>query len=170
MKTLVLFIISQIILFAQIDIDSFKSSFLQTVKSNNKIVKYKGELYFKKPAKILWKYKEPIIKSIYIINDQVVIIEPEIEQVTISHFSETKNIIDILKNAKKVKENLYIAIYKDQNFKIFLDNNQNLKKIIFKDELDNNIEIVFLNPKKNIDIEDKIFEYKINPEYDVIFQ
>ena len=170
MRKIVFFIFFYTAMFGGINIDSFKSSFIQTVKNNESVIKYYGTLYFKKPLKVLWKYEKPVKKEIYILNDQVTIIEPEIEQVTISHFSNSKNIIDILKNAKKVDENLYIAIYNDQNFKIFLDKRKRLKKIVYKDKLDNLVTIEFIDPKMNIEIDDKIFKYKIDPQFDVIFE
>lgn len=167
-KAFILFL--PLILLAKIDISSFESNFTQIVKEDSKKIKYFGKLYFKKPMKVLWKYEKPIKKDIYIVNDQVIIIEPEIEQVTISHFSETKNIIDILNNAKKIGDKKYKATYNEQDFYIFLDEKNRLKKIEFKDKLDNEVEILFESPKQNTEIDDEVFRYKIDPEFDIIFQ
>ena len=157
--------------FAKIEISSFESDFKQTVKDETgKTIKYFGKLYFKKPLKVLWKYKKPIKKEIYIVDDRVVIIEPELEQITITHFGETKNIIDILNKAKYVDKNRYEAIYHKQKFYIFLDDKKKLKKIRFKDKLENEVEIIFLKPKQNIDLDDSIFKYKTDPSFDIVVQ
>jgi len=170
MKKIIVFLIFINMLLASIEINSFEADFIQIVKESKKTIKYYGKLYFKKPMKILWKYIKPVKKEIYIVDDQVVVIEPEIEQATISHFTKTKNIIEILKKAKKIDKNTLLAKYQNQNFYIYLDNKGKLKKIVFKDKLENEIIIVFKNQKQNIKIEDKIFEYKIDPEFDIIFQ
>ncbi|WP_187648396.1 LolA-like outer membrane lipoprotein chaperone [Nitrosophilus labii] len=157
-------------LFAQIEINSFKSEFIQTIKdSSKKNISYYGKIYFRKPLKILWRYEKPIKKDIYIIGEKVVIVEPELEQVTISKYSDVNNIINILKGAQKITKNLYKAKYNDQKFLIYLDNEGNLKKIKFKDRFEKDVEILFLNPKQNIDIEDNIFEIVIDPSFDIIY-
>ena len=56
------------------DLDSFKASFVQVITSNsqNKI-EYKGEVFIKKSGKILWKYKTPVVKNVYINNDFAIV-------------------------------------------------------------------------------------------------
>ena len=39
----------------------------------------------------------------------------------------------------------------------------------YKDRFEKNVEIVFINPKQNIKIDDKIFQIKINPSFDIIY-
>ncbi|WP_200762261.1 LolA-like outer membrane lipoprotein chaperone [Nitrosophilus alvini] len=171
MKYFLFIILFANFLFASLNIFTFKSDFSQKVKDESgKIIEYKGKLYFKKPMKVLWIYKQPLKKEIYILRNEVVIIEPELEQVTISRLREAINIIEILQNAKKIDKNRYQASYNEQKFEIFTDESGNLKKIEFEDKLGNSVEIVFLNPKKNIDIDEKIFEYRIDPTFDVIYQ
>lgn len=97
MKALIIFSLFFLKLFA-IEIDSFESSFIQTITNDsNKKIEYFGKLYFKKPIKILWRYEKPIKKDIFITENRVTIIEPELEQITISENFEVKNIINILK-------------------------------------------------------------------------
>ncbi|HIE35206.1 MAG TPA: hypothetical protein EYP79_03290, partial [Campylobacterales bacterium] len=66
MKALIIFSLFFLKLFA-IEIDSFESSFIQTITNDsNKKIEYFGKLYFKKPIKILWRYEKPIKKDIFI--------------------------------------------------------------------------------------------------------
>ena len=169
MKILSIIFLIAASLFAKIDINSFESSFIQIVKDDsNKEAKYYGKLYFKKPFKIFWKYEKPIKKYIYIQNQKIVTIEPELEQVTISKRIKIKNIIKILNNAKKVSKNLYEADFEGKKYYIYFDENHKLKKISFKDRFDKNVEILFVNPKQNIDISDAVFQIKIDPSFDII--
>ncbi len=171
MRKITLLVLFFTTVFAKIEISSFESNFKQIIKEEaGKTIEYFGRLYFKKPLKVLWRYEKPIKKDIYIVGNKVVVIEPELEQITISHLEKTKNIIDILKKAKKIGDKKYKAIYYNQTYYIFFDKNNHLKKITFKDKVDNKVEIIFYNTKQNIKIEDKIFKYRIDPDFDVIFQ
>lgn len=169
MKALIIFSLFFLKLFA-IEIDSFESSFIQTITNDsNKKIEYFGKLYFKKPIKILWRYEKPIKKDIFITENRVTIIEPELEQITISENFEVKNIINILKNATKLSNELYLAKYNNQKYLIYLSKNGILKKIEFRDDFNNMVEILFLNPKQNIDINDSIFKIYIDPTFDIIY-
>ncbi len=167
MKILIILFFIFSTLFAKIN--SFESDFVQIIKDNsNKEIKYFGKLYFKKPLKIFWKYNKPIKKYIYIIDKKVVTIEPELEQVTISYQNKINNIIKLLNSAKKISDNLFEAEFENKKYYIYFENKK-LKKISFKDRFDKEVEIVFINPKQNIKIDDKIFQIKINPSFDIIY-
>ena len=63
------------------NLKSFKANFTQNITSiNSKNIVYKGEFFIKSSGKILWKYKIPIEKNVYILKDFVIIDEPELEQ------------------------------------------------------------------------------------------
>lgn len=169
MKIIAILFLSFSFLFAKIDINSFESNFIQTIKdSSGKEAKYFGKIYFKKPLKIFWKYEKPIKKDIYIENQKIITIEPELEQITISKNSKVKNIITLLNSAKKISKNSYEAIFEGKKYYIYFKNRK-LKKISFKDRFDKNVEIIFTNPKQNIDINDTLFQIKIDPTFDVIY-
>jgi outer membrane lipoprotein carrier protein len=73
----------------------------------------------------------------------------------------------MIKNAKKINNNTYMAIYKDSKFKIKTKENK-IESISYKDELENNIVISFKNQKQNEKIEVSEFKPKIPLDYDVI--
>jgi len=170
MKSLIVLLLIVFNLIAFDKIGSFQANFRQIITNKNgKNVKYSGEIYFKlgKNQKILWIYNKPILKKIYIINTKVTIIEPELEQVIITKLDTNYNLIKILKKAKKIDKNLYEARIGNLIYKIRLINKK-IDIIEFNDELGNHNKINFINVNQNIKIKDKIFEFNIPYEYDVI--
>ncbi|BCD62181.1 outer membrane lipoprotein carrier protein [Nitratiruptor sp. YY08-26] len=167
-KLLLIFIVVIAYSFAKININTFHSKFLQTITNEqNKTLRYEGEVWFKKPLLVKWIYKKPLYKEIHIIANKVVVIEPELEQVTINHLQKDLNLLKILENAKKIENDHYKAAIEKKNFDIYFHNGK-LKKISYQDDLGNLNEILFLDPEQNIELETKQFGYKINPEWDVI--
>ncbi len=152
---------------AKINIHSFQSRFEQKVfNDQNRSILYKGSVYFKSPDRIRWEYLSPNRKSIYILGQKAVIIDPELEQVLI-RYVKTQDILTSLNSAKKISNNHYLAKIGKKNYHIYMKDNV-LKKIIYKDDMGNRVEVLFLNPKQNEKLDDKVFEYRIDPEWDVI--
>lgn len=170
MKQLIIFLIIINNLFGFEKITSFEANFKQIITNKNKkIIKYSGKVFFKikKEPKILWIYEKPILKKVYIIGKKVTIIEPELEQVIIAKLDSNYNLAKILKNAKKINNNLYEAKLQNIIYKIKLNNNK-IKTISFKDNLDNKNEIIFENAKQNLKLDNKLFTFNIPYDYDVI--
>ena len=170
MKSLIVFLIVVFNLFGFEKITSFAANFKQIITSkNNKNIKYSGRIYLKlkKETKILWIYEKPILKKVYIINKKVTIIEPELEQVIITKLDSNYNLAKILNNAKKIANNLYEAKIQNLIYKIKIKDKK-IKKISFKDKLDNKNEITFYNIKQNLNLDDKLFSFNIPYDYDVI--
>ena len=150
------------------NIKSFEANFQQIIinNSNNNIV-YKGKIYIKYPNFILWKYNKPIIKNIYINKNILFIDEPILEQVIITNINEDIDIIKLLKKSKKISPNIYKSSLGNIHFQIFIKKNQ-IKSIQYKDEIDNNISIIFTNIIQNHIINDEIFKFHIPSNYDII--
>ena len=90
------------------NLETFKANFTQVITSStNNIIEYKGEVFIKKSGKILWKYKTPVVKNVYIINDSAIVDEPELEQAIYTELDSEINIIKLLNNAKKSSDNNY---------------------------------------------------------------
>ncbi|MEA2019697.1 MAG: LolA-like outer membrane lipoprotein chaperone [Campylobacterota bacterium] len=150
------------------DITSYQASFTQSiVNSSNKEILYNGTIYIKKPSDVLWKYNDPIIKNVYILSNQVIIIEPDLEQVIISTLKEEINILDLLKNSTKISKNRYEAIIYDKKYILTIKNNQ-LTQINYSDEIENKVTIYFKDIKQNHKISSTYFKFKIPNSYDVI--
>jgi len=157
--------------FANIDfekIDTFKANFLQTVTNESgKKVKYEGEVYIKKDGKVLWRYESPIKKDVYVLGKEVLINEPELEQIIITTLEKNIDIVTLLKKAKKIDNNLYSTDLYDTEYLIKIDNDL-IKTISYKDQLSNKIDINFTNIENNLDFDDSIFTFEIPKDYDVI--
>lgn len=150
------------------DLDSFKASFLQVITSNseNKI-EYKGEVFIKKSGKILWKYKTPVVKNVYIENNMAIVDEPELEQAIFTTLENEINILKLLKEAKKIDNNNYVSTIDGTKYQISMSSNK-IKKITYKDTLDNSVEIIFSNSVQDEPIDDNIFVFVAPSNYDLI--
>lgn len=152
------------------DLDSFKATFFQVITSNstNKI-EYTGEVFIKKSGKILWKYKTPIVKNVYINNDFAIVDEPELEQAIFTKLESEINIIKLLNTSKKVNDNSYITNIEDVDYLIKTSKNDDkINYIKYKDKLENDVEIKFSNVIQNGEINDEIFKFIVPDTYDVI--
>ena len=84
------------------NLDSFKANFSQIITStSDNIIEYKGEVFIKKSGKILWKYKTPVEKNVYINDNFAVVDEPELEQAIFTELESEINIIKLLNSSKK---------------------------------------------------------------------
>ncbi|BCD60451.1 MULTISPECIES: LolA-like outer membrane lipoprotein chaperone [unclassified Nitratiruptor] len=170
MKKLLIIFVSAISIVADIKIESLQSHFIQQITNDqNKTITYEGEVVYKAPNHIYWKYESPIQKKIYINGKKAVIIEPEIEQAVIKRLGNTLSLDTMLQNAKKISKNRYEGVYKNKNFTLLLENSK-LYKIEYTDNLGNRVSIQFIDPKQNIQIDPSLFIYKIDPAYDVIYE
>jgi len=149
-------------------ITSYQASFSQSIINNSgKEIKYEGEIFVQNPSNIFWKYNNPIQKNVYIINSNVTIIEPELEQAIISKLDKEFNILKLLKEAKKISKNIYISNIYNNKYTLFIDDNK-LQSIRYKDNIDNKITISFNNIKQNKKLPKNIFDFNIPLEYDII--
>jgi outer membrane lipoprotein carrier protein len=171
MKLFVAFTLTCTFIFADVfDFNTISSEFKQSISNeeNSKIV-YEGSFYATTDSKALWIYKSPIEKKIYFNQGQVVIVEPELEQVIITTLQNVPNLTEILKSAKKMSDNIYNANYDDINYIIYVENNL-IKSISYKDKLENNVKISLFNQEINSFLDDKLFEVTIPSGYDVLTQ
>ena len=139
-------------------IQTYQAKFTQSIKnSENKIISYDGEIYIKQPSKMLWKYKTPVIKNVYMNNLKVTIDEPELEQAIHTTLTNEINLIDFLNNPDLV-DNKYNLTFEDNK----------LVKINYIDEMENNITVQFSSVKINTKIPDQLFQFIAPLDYDII--
>lgn len=147
---------------------SFKADFTQiVVNESNKSIEYKGEVFIKNSGKVLWKYKTPILKNVYLINDQVIVDEPELEQAIYTKLEQTIDMIKLLKEAKKIDKDLYQANLYEIDYFITLKEGK-IRSLAYKDQLANRVSINFSNIEQNIKISDEIFNFLPPKYYDII--
>jgi outer membrane lipoprotein carrier protein len=150
------------------NLDSFFGNFKQTITSDSKsVIEYNGKVFIKKSGKILWQYETPIKKNVYIDNTMAIVDEPELEQAIFTKLDNEINIIKLLNEAKKIDNENYVSTINGIKYSIKVQDNK-ISKITYKDELDNLVNINFLNIVQNGDISDEIFKFIIPSHYDVI--
>ena len=170
-KIIILVILSITFTNANVDfqkIKTFQAQFNQIIEStSNNIIEYKGDVFIKDSGKILWKYKTPIEKNVYILKNFVIIDEPELEQAIFTQLEKEINIIDLLNNAKKVSSNKYLSKLNDIDYFIYFKNNI-VDNISYTDNFDNKVKIEFANVIIDVNIKDELFEFTAPKDYDII--
>lgn len=150
------------------EIKTFDANFEQKIiNPSQKEILYKGHLLIKEPHYILWQYKEPVIKNVYIINSFAIIDEPELEQAIFSRLQNEIDILELIKTAKKIDENRYLAKIYDVDYTLTTKDNK-IEKIEYKDALENSVIIIFSNVIQNKEIDDEIFKFLPPEHYDII--
>ena len=171
MKLFITFLLTCSVLIAgAFDFNTISSEFKQTItnEENSKIV-YKGSFYATTKAKALWVYKSPIDKKIYFSQNQVVIVEPELEQVIITNLQNTPNLTEILKSAKNVDGDTYETTYEDTKYVIHVKN-EKIERISYSDKLENRVTIELFNQTINTFLDDSLFRATIPNGFDVVTQ
>ena len=169
MKSFLLLIFFTLSLFANfIELHSFSANFKQTITDDqNKTLIYTGSLQAKEPQSALWLYKTPIQKSIYIKENRVVIIEPELEQVIVKFIPTNFDFFHMIQNAKKIKKDTYMAMLDNKAYTIVLDKGI-VKELLYSDDFGNKIQILFSHQIQNKTIKNSLFNPIIPSDYDVI--
>ncbi len=151
------------------NIETISSEFTQTIiEVGGKKIEYRGTLTAKAPYYGIWEYSKPIVKKVYVIEDRVIMIEPELEQVVFAGLKSSIDFMSLLKSAKKVAKNEYLAKYDDIEYKIYTKDDGVPHKLTFVDKLENNTEVLFKDTKINTPLEKELFLYSIPEGYDVI--
>lgn len=150
------------------NLKSIQADFKQTIINNaDQRIIYSGKLFIKEPSRILWKYEEPIIKNVFLINTMVIIDEPELEQAIFTTLNAEVNLLALLKSAKKISNEKYEANINEVKYTFLIKNNK-IDKIVYKDELDNKVSIELFNSVYNEEIKESIFKFVAPSYYDII--
>ncbi len=166
MKSIITILLLSSLSFASFDtLRSFEANFTQSVTDDkNKALVYKGHVWASKPQSALWSYTKPIKKDVYLNRYKVTIVEPEIEQVIIRRIESNFDFFSMIKHAKQIKEDTYIAKHRDTEFTIIMKNKL-IKSISYFDQFENSVKIIFEDQKQNTEIDSEIFI----PEYPLSF-
>ena len=124
---------------------NFESDFNQSVKSENKTINYNGKVYVK-DSLVYWHYTKPIEKKIWATLNKIYVYEPDLEQTTIYDTTKKDNFFELIKTAKKIKNNLYLKKYNNKDIYFQVKDNI-ITKIYYKDKVDNLVTINFYNTK-----------------------
>jgi outer membrane lipoprotein carrier protein len=151
------------------NLHTFQADFRQIVDSDGEKLTYRGKIYIKRPDLVLWEYIEPVEKSIYINSRNVMVIEPDLEQVIVKSISERVQLLEILEKSKKLSDGRYTSKFGDRDYLVILKDKK-LYRVIYNDELENQVELTFINSYANSEIDSSIFIPKIDSDFDKIYQ
>ncbi len=173
-KTLVLTSISMLSTISanMLNINTLESNFKQTViNEQNAKVTYQGKMFASQlKNQALWEYNTPIEKKIYYTGGkELLIIEPELEQVIYAKLDKVPNILKLLKSAKKIGENQLQTRFNGLTYTITTDGNK-INRIQYIDEMENHVTITFTNERVNKTLKNGIFSYQIPADYDILKQ
>ncbi len=167
MKILIILSISFLVLSAEITLPSnFTTNFQQTITNDNgKVIKYKGAVYFEdivettsddsgvehsyKRSLFKWNYREPSKKEVCTDGVQLTVVDHDLEQVANYLVDEAIDLKSILSRANKLTLSDYQASYKNIEYLITLDDKNQISKIVYVDNLDNHVKIIFSNMRYN---------------------
>lgn len=152
------------------NLQSFEASFVQTITDETgKVLTYKGKMHTKRPNFVLWDYTYPqrAAKKLYMDEKRAVLVQPMLEQATITKVRSGMNFFKILTSAKHVDENHYKARYHNIDFTLKEEHGV-IISLSYEDELENKILIVFSKQRQNRPIEDTFFIPKVPKDFDII--
>ncbi|VAY88044.1 Outer membrane lipoprotein carrier protein LolA [hydrothermal vent metagenome] len=158
MKALTIILLTFCELFSEIT--TYQAKFIQKIKNpSGTTILYDGTVYIKQPNKMLWRYKTPIKKDVYMDDLNITINEPELEQVIYTTLTSEINLITFLNNPDLI----------DDKYSLKFENNR-LLSIIYNDDMENNITILFEDIELNKKIPDQLFQFIAPLDYDIIEQ
>ncbi len=149
-------------------VTTFSSDFEQSiVDADGKEIVYRGSVTAKRPDRAYWHYDAPVAKEVYIVGEEVVIVEPDMEQAIIRWMGEEIDFFSILSHAEKTGPEQFEARYNDQSFTLKVTDGL-LRSISYRDTFENRVEIRFSHPVYDAAVPETTFEAKIPATYDII--
>jgi outer membrane lipoprotein carrier protein len=186
MKLLISLLTLSTLLSAEIMLpQNFKTDFHQTITNDKgKVIKYEGSVLFKNLEHLYansmgeesvysrslfkWLYTSPTEKEVCTDGTSLIVVDHDLEQVSSYMIEDGINLEEILKIAKKISATDYQATYKDIEYLISLNGQSELKQIVYVDNLDNRVKIIFNNMKYNTSISENSLECNAPDMYDII--
>ncbi|MDY6135109.1 LolA-like outer membrane lipoprotein chaperone [Campylobacter lanienae] len=153
--------------YSELEFKSLSTKFTQTITSQNQKIIYTGSISIDSDFGAFWQYNTPTQKSIYISNNKITIIEPQLQQAIITNLQNSPDITQILNNAQKLSDNKFQTTYDDITYDIVVENS-NPKLISYTDKLGNIATIEFYQTIKNKPINKELLTPKIPSDYDII--
>lgn len=146
----------------------FKASFIQTVKNkHNKMIVYSGNIYTDRFKNVLWRYKKPTVKNIYLNKKNVIIEEPMLEQAIYTTLDSGVSIKRLLSKSKKIAKNRYRTTIKGITYYVTVKAKKPID-INYTDKFGNKVKISFSNIQSNPRYKAGFFKFKPKKGYDII--
>jgi len=186
MRLFISLLVLSLTLYANISLpQNFQTDFHQTITNDKgKVIKYDGTVFFKNLEEIYtnelgeksshsrsifkWSYTTPTQKEVCTDGTNLIVVDHDLEQVSSYMIDDGINLEEILKITKKISKSDYQASYKEIEYLISLDEKEQLKQIVYVDNLDNAVKIIFKNMNYNTTINENALECNSPSAYDVI--
>jgi len=186
MKLLITLLTLSLSLSAEITLPkTFKTDFHQTITNEKgKVIKYDGSVLFKNfqnsftndlgeqstysRSLFKWTYTAPTQKEVCTDGTQLIVVDHDLEQVSTYLIDDGINLEEVLKIAKEISKNEYQATYKDIEYLISLDDKGLLKQIVYVDNLENAVKIIFNNMEYDSSVNEGALECNAPADYDEI--
>jgi outer membrane lipoprotein carrier protein len=146
-RLLSLLLLLSSVLFSSIALpENFRANFEQKItNSKNKVIKYEGKVFFSDKNIFKWSYLSPTKKEVCTDGVELLVVDHDLEQVSIYYIIKGLDISKVLNKAKLYNKNIYVAEYEGKNYTIQLDNKEKLHSIAYYDDLENKVQIIFIN-------------------------
>jgi len=173
MRQLSLLLLLSGMVFANITLPkSFQAHFTQKITNpKKKVIHYSGKVRFSDHSLLKWEYEEPIKKEVCTNGFELIIVDHDLEQVSNYLINRGFNLSEVLKKAQplKGKERLFIAKHEGIEYTIQVHKNGTLRAVVYKDNLDNIVQIVFQKIKYGKgDLPAKSMQCNYPEDYDII--
>jgi len=147
MRLLLLLLLLSSVLFSSIALpENFRANFEQKItNTKDKVIKYKGKVFFSDKNLFKWSYVTPTKKEVCTDGVELIVVDHDLEQVSIYYITKGLDISKVLHKAKLHSNNIYVAEYEGKNYTIKLGYKEKLHSIAYYDELENKVQIIFTN-------------------------
>lgn len=166
---------------------NFETNFQQSITNDKgKVIKYEGSVKYQNIKELIsdgvgiqtefsrnlfkWNYTNPTKKEVCTDGIQLTVIDHDLEQVS-NYLIDDKgiNLEEILKVAIPLSLKDYKATYNETEYLITLDKKNQLSQIVYVDELDNGVKIIFSNMHYNLPtFTETLLECNTPKGYDII--
>ncbi len=145
MRLFPLLLLASSLLFAEINLpENFQANFIQKITNPKKqVIRYSGKVRFSDEKRFKWSYVKPTKKEVCTDGFELMVVDHDLEQVSVYRITKGLDIAKILKKAKVHSKNVYVARYENKQYTIQVDSRQKLQSIAYFDDLDNKVQIVF---------------------------
>jgi len=128
--------------------EHFQADFIQKVTNpKKKVITYEGSMRFSDKNRLKWIYTSPTKKEVCTDGKELTVVDHDLEQVSYYLIDKGLDLLSILREAKKYKDNIYLANYQNRRYTIQVDNDSRIQSVAYFDDLDNKVQIVFRKMK-----------------------
>jgi outer membrane lipoprotein carrier protein len=128
--------------------DHFKAEFKQTITNpKGKRIDYSGTIRFSAPSLMKWAYRKPTRKEVCTDGKALTVVDHDLEEATRYRMDRGFNFNAIVKEAKHHRDHIYVAHYLGHSYTIQTDRKERIQSVAYYDDLDNKVQIIFLNIK-----------------------